>query len=162
MCFSGAVYLSEDVYKRQLLSQLGLLFSLVWLSVLSPADSILAMAAAAFCVSLFSATQDIVLDAFRVELFRTNQEGEINGATMYVPVSYTHLCLFGVARQFQQPFGNFYAVFYLPGNHIKVFFFFGFIIRGGIVFLENAVQNQIYGAEVVFHFMSQRCCQKAQ
>lgn len=67
-----------------LLSQLGLLFSLVWLSVLSPADSILAMAAAAFCVSLFSATQDIVLDAFRVELFRTNQEGEINGATMYV------------------------------------------------------------------------------
>lgn len=42
------------------------------------------MAAAAFCVSLFSATQDIVLDAFRVELFRTNQEGEINGATMYV------------------------------------------------------------------------------
>lgn len=67
-----------------LLSQLGLLFSLVWLSALSPADSILAMAAAAFCVSLFSATQDIVLDAFRVELFRTNQEGEINGATMYV------------------------------------------------------------------------------
>lgn len=65
-------------------SQLGLLFSIVWLSLLNPTGSLSVMAAAAFYVSLFSATQDIVLDAFRVELFRHNQSREINGATMYV------------------------------------------------------------------------------
>lgn len=65
-------------------SQLGLFFAIVWLSFLSPQESILMMAMAAFCVSLFSATQDIVLDAFRVELFQQNQEKEIDGATMYV------------------------------------------------------------------------------
>lgn len=65
-------------------SQLGLFLSILWLSYLVPDDCILWMAAAAFCVSLFSATQDIVLDAFRVELFQHNQEKEIDGATMYV------------------------------------------------------------------------------
>lgn len=65
-------------------SQLGLFLSILWLSSLSPDNCILWMAAAAFCVSLFSATQDIVLDAFRVELFQHNQEKEIDGATMYV------------------------------------------------------------------------------
>lgn len=65
-------------------SQLGLFLSILWLSCLSPDNCILWMAAAAFCVSLFSATQDIVLDAFRVELFQHNQEKEIDGATMYV------------------------------------------------------------------------------
>lgn len=65
-------------------SQLGLFLSILWLSCLSPDNCILWMAVAAFCVSLFSATQDIVLDAFRVELFQHNQEKEIDGATMYV------------------------------------------------------------------------------
>lgn len=65
-------------------SQLGLFLSILWLSCLSPDNCILWMAAAAFCISLFSATQDIVLDAFRVELFQHNQEKEIDGATMYV------------------------------------------------------------------------------
>lgn len=65
-------------------SQMGLFLSILWLSCLSPDNCILWMAAAAFCVSLFSATQDIVLDAFRVELFQHNQEKEIDGATMYV------------------------------------------------------------------------------
>ncbi len=65
-------------------SQIGLFLSILWLSFLSPNQCILMMALAAFCVSLFSATQDIVLDAFRVELFQHNPKKEIDGATMYV------------------------------------------------------------------------------
>ncbi len=65
-------------------AQLGLLLSMAWLSVLTPENNLMLMAAAAFCISLFSATQDIVLDAFRVELFDKNQAEEVGGATMYV------------------------------------------------------------------------------
>ncbi len=67
-----------------LFSQIGLFAGLAWISCLTPQCSVMQMAAAALCISFFSATQDIVLDAFRVELFRDNQEQEINGATMYV------------------------------------------------------------------------------
>lgn len=67
-----------------LLAQSGLFCSIFWLSRLTPDNSILLMAAAAFCISFFSATQDIVLDAFRVELFAGNTEKEVDGATVYV------------------------------------------------------------------------------
>ncbi len=67
-----------------LFSQICLLLSLVWLSNLDPTRDILYMACATVCVSFFSATQDIVLDAFRVELFEGNTEQEVKGATMYV------------------------------------------------------------------------------
>lgn len=67
-----------------LLAQAGLLLSIVWLSALNPDTEIGAMAATALAVSLFSATQDIVLDAFRVELFADSDEREVDGATMYV------------------------------------------------------------------------------
>ena len=65
-------------------AQIGLLVSIVWISKLTPDSNLICMALAAFCISFFSATQDIVLDAFRVELFRDNQEQEVNGVTMYV------------------------------------------------------------------------------
>ncbi len=67
-----------------LFAQMGLLISTISLSVLSPDSQIGLMAVAALCVSFFSATQDIVLDAFRVELFADNDEQEVGGATMYV------------------------------------------------------------------------------
>lgn len=67
-----------------LLTQGGLLLSIIRISFLTPEDHILYMAAAAFAISFFSATQDIVLDAFRVELFFKNEEQEVDGATVYV------------------------------------------------------------------------------
>ncbi len=67
-----------------LFAQIGLFGSIFWLSSLTPDDNILFMAAAALLISFFSATQDIVLDAFRVELFSENTEQEVDGATMYV------------------------------------------------------------------------------
>ena len=67
-----------------LLAQLGLFLSLCWLSCLKPSDDILYMAVITLLVSFFSATQDIVLDAFRVELFEGNTEQEVKGATIYV------------------------------------------------------------------------------
>ena len=67
-----------------LFSQIGLFFSIFILSRLSPSEHILYMALGALLVSFFSATQDIVLDAFRVELFADKNEKEVDGATMYV------------------------------------------------------------------------------
>lgn len=65
-------------------TQLGLFLSIFVLSRLSPDTQIVYMACAALFVSFFSATQDIVLDAFRVELFADKNEKEVDGATMYV------------------------------------------------------------------------------
>lgn len=67
-----------------LLAQGGLLLSIAGISWLTPEGHILYMAAAAFAISFFSATQDIVLDAFRVELFSQDTEKEVDGATVYV------------------------------------------------------------------------------
>ena len=67
-----------------LFAQFGLFVSIFVLSKLSPDMHIVYMAIAALFVSFFSATQDIVLDAFRVELFADKNEKEVNGATMYV------------------------------------------------------------------------------
>lgn len=67
-----------------LLAQIGLFLSLCWLSCLKPSENVLYMAVITLLVSFFSATQDIVLDAFRVELFEGNEEQEVKGATIYV------------------------------------------------------------------------------
>ena len=67
-----------------LFSQIGLFVSVLILSALSPNMHIAYMAFGALLVSFFSATQDIVLDAFRVELFADKNEKEVDGATMYV------------------------------------------------------------------------------
>lgn len=67
-----------------LLAQIGLFLSLFWLSRLEPSGNIMYMAVVTLLVSFFSATQDIVLDAFRVELFEGNAEEEVKGATIYV------------------------------------------------------------------------------
>ena len=65
-------------------AQIGLMLSILALSRLSPEGSILSMAVVAGFVSLFSATQDIVLDAFRVELCSKDNEQEVAGAAMYI------------------------------------------------------------------------------
>lgn len=67
-----------------LLAQIGLCLSIGGLACLNPTTQILFMAILTLCVSLFSATQDIVLDAFRVELFEGHTEDEVKGATIYV------------------------------------------------------------------------------
>ena len=65
-------------------SQLGLLFSIVLISLLNPQIDLKYMVVVAFFICFFSATQDIVLDAFRVELFSKTTNDEVNGATVYV------------------------------------------------------------------------------
>jgi len=77
----------ERLGKRRswaLLAQVGLFLSLFWLSCLEPSGNIMYMAIVTLLVSFFSATQDIVLDAFRVEMFEGNTEEEVKGATIYV------------------------------------------------------------------------------
>lgn len=67
-----------------ILAELGLLFSIVLMSCFEPKDNIWMIVLAALLISFFSATQDIVLDAFRVELFSLSSKDEVNGATIYV------------------------------------------------------------------------------
>ena len=62
----------------------GLMFSIIGISCFEPNNGLRYMAIFAICISFFSATLDIVLDAFRVELFDENTNDEVNGATIYV------------------------------------------------------------------------------
>lgn len=67
-----------------ILAELGLFFSIVLMSYFESKDNIWMIVLAALLISFFSATQDIVLDAFRVELFSLSSKDEVNGATVYV------------------------------------------------------------------------------
>lgn len=58
-----------------LLSQLALLFSLAAFSLYNPTQSISSIAVLVFIVALFSASQDIVLDAYRRELLPDHELG---------------------------------------------------------------------------------------
>lgn len=70
--------LTKLVGKRRswaLLSQLGLLMSLIALAHCDPAQTIIMTALSAFFVSFFSATQDIVIDAYRIEILKKENNG---------------------------------------------------------------------------------------
>lgn len=65
-----------------LITQIGLLFSIAALGQVDPRDSLKAVVALVFCVSLFSASQDIVLDAYRRELLADDELG--TGTSIWV------------------------------------------------------------------------------
>ncbi len=58
-----------------LLSQVGLIISLIFLSRCSPEAHLGQMAFFAFLVAFFSATQDIVVDVYRIEMFSASLSG---------------------------------------------------------------------------------------
>jgi len=71
-------YLTSRFGQRRswaLISQGGLFLSLVLLAQCNPAQSISLTALSAFCVSFFSASQDIIIDAYRIEILKAHQGG---------------------------------------------------------------------------------------
>lgn len=62
--------------------QLGLAACLVWLGLADPAADPWLTAVAAFMVAVFSASQDIVIDAYRVEILEPEQQGAGAGAVV--------------------------------------------------------------------------------
>jgi len=65
-----------------LLSQICLIFSIIGLGYSNPAQTPELTALFAACVAFFSATQDILIDAYRIELLKDDEQGA--GAAMYV------------------------------------------------------------------------------
>lgn len=57
-----------------LLSQIGLVSSIVLLGLQDPSSNIWGVVVASYLVTFFSATQDIVIDAYRVESFRDDEQ----------------------------------------------------------------------------------------
>lgn len=71
-------YLTKRFGKRRswaLLSQLGLLLSLVSLAHCDPSHTIALTALSSFLVSFFSASQDIIIDAYRIEILKAENNG---------------------------------------------------------------------------------------
>jgi PAT family beta-lactamase induction signal transducer AmpG len=64
-------------------SQLGLALSLLLLAQMDPANALPAFAAVAAAVALLAATQDIVLDAYRVELAGVEMQGVLAASYQY-------------------------------------------------------------------------------
>src|SRR5690606_27672920 len=56
-----------------LLSQLMLMPAILWMSLASPSDHLLMMAMATLMVTTISATQDIVIDAYRIDVLEPEQ-----------------------------------------------------------------------------------------
>lgn len=55
--------------------QMGLITSIIWLGFSSPSEHIWSTAIAAFFVSFFSASQDIIYDAYRIEIISDTNRG---------------------------------------------------------------------------------------
>jgi PAT family beta-lactamase induction signal transducer AmpG len=71
-------YLTKYLGQRRswaIASQIGLIFSLIFLGNSNPADSLYLTTIAAVLVSFFSATQDIVIDAYRIEILDKKYAG---------------------------------------------------------------------------------------
>lgn len=65
-----------------ILTQICLVVSIISLGLTSPLDNITITALVALLIAFFSATQDIIIDALRIELLEKDEQGI--GATMYV------------------------------------------------------------------------------
>ena len=63
-------------------SQVGLIFAIFGLGSSNPSLNLSFTALMAFCVALFSATQDIVIDAYRIEILKEDEQGA--GAAMII------------------------------------------------------------------------------
>jgi PAT family beta-lactamase induction signal transducer AmpG len=71
-------YVTNRLGKRRswaLVSQAGLLVSLICLAHCHPAQSIALTAFSSFFVSFFSASQDIIIDAYRIEILKAENQG---------------------------------------------------------------------------------------
>jgi PAT family beta-lactamase induction signal transducer AmpG len=66
-----------------LVVQAGLMASLVWLGSLDPAAELLLMAWAAIVVVFMAASQDVVIDAYRIEILRDEEQGAGSAMTQY-------------------------------------------------------------------------------
>lgn len=66
------------------LIQICLLISIYFMSCINPAEKTGLMAVLAFITAFLSASQDIVLDAYRVECFAKNPEKQANGVAIFV------------------------------------------------------------------------------
>lgn len=78
-------YFSRKLGRRRswaLLAQTGLMFAILWMSQSQPQSQLQMMAYAVIALAFMSATLDIVLDAFRIELVETHQQGA--GAASYI------------------------------------------------------------------------------
>jgi len=66
-----------------LVAQLGLAGSLIWLGSLDPSSQLGLMAWAALLVVFMAATQDIVIDAYRIEILGDHEQGAGSAMTQY-------------------------------------------------------------------------------
>lgn len=64
-------------------SQVGLALSLYWLSNIDPSSAMTMFVVVAACVALLSATQDIVLDAYRIEIAPVEMQGVLAASYQY-------------------------------------------------------------------------------
>lgn len=116
-----------------ILIQILLIISIISLGATSPVDSITITALVALLVSFLSATQDIIIDALRIEILEKEEQGM--GATMYV-YGYRIAMLVSGA-------GSLLLTDYIPWG--MVFFIMGLSIIVGItavVFLEEPAHSK--------------------
>jgi PAT family beta-lactamase induction signal transducer AmpG len=65
-----------------LFNQLGLIVTIIFLSILNPAQNAFLMGCAALLIAFFSASQDVAIDAYRTDLLHPKEQGL--GASYYI------------------------------------------------------------------------------
>jgi PAT family beta-lactamase induction signal transducer AmpG len=114
--------------------QVLLFFSLTVMSFINPLEHTLYMALAAFIVSFLSASQDIVLDAFRVESFENEQDKQASGVAIYI-LGYRIGLIFSGA-------GAIYLASYLSWSNVYLIMSLGIFL--GIMAILSAKEPEKY------------------
>jgi len=110
-----------------LLTQLALLISIGMLGMFDPAESLGAIVAVVFAVSLFSASQDIVIDAYRRELLADDELG--TGNSFFINAYRLSSLIPGSLALILSDLLPWSAVFWITGGFMAVGVVTSFIIR---------------------------------
>ncbi len=121
------------------LSQLGLIGSLLGLAVLDPNSQLVWLGVFALLTSFFSATQDIIIDALRVEMLKTEDQGA--GAAMYVAGYRVGMLLAGAGALMLAHFFPWHLVYVVAILVMAAFMPLGLAIRG-LAGVEQALAKQ--------------------
>ncbi len=136
-----------------LLAQLGIVSGLVGMALSDPSVNLHAIIAFAFLVAFSSATQDIALDAYRIEAVETELQG--NMATTYQLGYRLALLVAGGGALFIADFWNWSAAYFSMAACMMVGVITIFIIREpqvGQETLQNAPQEEALGKRITHWF----------
>ena len=124
-----------------LLLNIMLFISIISISLFSPHDDLLMIAIFSFFVSFFSASLDIVLDAFRIECFEEDDDKQASGVAIFVLGYRLGLIFSGAGAIYLASKLSWNIVYLLMSLGCLISFITVFLVKEPIKYRNNEIKN---------------------